>query len=896
MPQIERANPDAARRSEAADVRHSAIVQAPAGSGKTALLVDRFVNLLAVVEKPEEILAITFTRKAAAEMRMRVSNALAGTDERARMIRHRAERLGWQLDALESRLRIQTIDAFCAALVRSLPIASRLGDGLAVTADAAPLYSAAVRNTFEHLAAETPLAAELVDVFALFDNDYRRLHDALVEMLARRDQWLELVTHVLRGTVHGRASIPAADHPIGVDIDAAVHRLHRSAFGDIRADLDDALAVELARAASIRADRLRFDWPWSDLPEDLPSWQFIADLVATRDGTARSRFGVAQGFAPNGSDAAEKAELKALAAELERRGVVEHLASIRRLPTTARSREELRAIEAVAATLALLVIELGREFRRAGRFDFAEVTFAAMRALGDADAPTDLALALDYRIKHLLIDEFQDTSAIHHRLFARLTQEWQPDDGRTLFVVGDPMQSIYRFRDADVGLFQRLRRHGLGSLRPRTIELSTNFRSSSALVEWCNDAFGRAFGEREDPLLGRVAFARAAAVREARADDGCSTTIIVADDDATASEGDRIASTIQRIRGNHPTESIAVLARNRAHLAATIDALSARDIAWHGVDIHPLAERPVVNDVLSLLKAMSSDDDRAAWLGLLRAPFVGLCLRDLEVVAQLDRPVRIIRDDTDIEELSDDGRIRIARIRDVLRTAEAWRGQARARQWLESTFIRLGGADAYDDPDALDHARQVFELVERVHPRRVDVDAIERATTELFADTSASPDAVELMTIHRAKGLEFDHVVIPSLHRTGRHDDPPPIRWRPEGDHVLIGVDRVGAHDDLYRWLGYEDARRDANESVRLMYVAATRAKRSLHLFAVLAADRDAAPPSRSLLATVWPTVAAQAQFVAATRESGTSVDARADRRVLAVDYAWRPPVEKTRN
>jgi ATP-dependent helicase/nuclease subunit A len=883
-------NPDAARRLEAADVRHSVIVQAPAGSGKTALVVDRFLNLLTVVEKPEEILAITFTRKAAAEMRLRVSSALSGTDERAQTIRRRGERLGWQLDALDSRLRIQTIDGFCAALVRSLPVASRVGDATAVTTDVRPLYADAVRRTFEPGVVDPPLGAELADVFALFDNDYQRLHDALVDMLGRRDQWLELIARVLRGTVRDRNGLPTIDHSIGADIDAAVRRLHRNAFDDVEAELDAALAADLARAASTRAARLHRDWPWAGLPDELAGWRFIAELVLTRDGTPRTRFGSHQGFARDGADAAEKAQFKALVLELDRRGIGARLASIRHLPTTVRSRDELRAIDSVAATLALLVIELGHVFRRAGKFDFAEVTFGAMRALGDTDAPTDLALALDYRIKHLLIDEFQDTSAIHHRLFARLTEEWQPDDGKTLFVVGDPMQSIYRFRDADVGLFQRLRRHGLGLLRPHTIELSSNFRSSSALTDWCNAAFGPAFGTREDPLLGRVAFAGATAMRTARADDGCSITVIVGSD-ADASEADRVAVTIERIRDEHPNESIAVLARNRAHLTATIDALAARGIAWHGVDIHPLAERPVVSDLTALLRAMASDDDRSAWFALLRAPFVGLCLRDLEVVAQFDKPARVVRDGVEAIELSDDGRARIARIRAVLRNAEMWRAQARTRQWLESTFIHLGGADAYDEPDALDHARRMFDLVERVHPRDVDVDAIERAMTELFADTSPSPGAVELMTIHRAKGLEFDHVLLPSLHRTSRRDDPPPIRWRPEGGRVLIGVDRVGVHDDLYRWLGYEDARRDANELIRLMYVAATRARQSLHLFAVLGGDRDAEPPPRSLLATIWSAVAEQAQFVPATPPASSGVIA--ERRVLATGYSWRPPTEQ---
>jgi ATP-dependent exoDNAse (exonuclease V) beta subunit len=492
----------------------------------------------------------------------------------------------------------------------------------------------------------------------------------------------------------------------------------------------------------------------------------------------------------------------------------------------------------------------------------------------------------------VLIDEFQDTSAIHHRLFARLIQEWQPGDGRTLFAVGDPMQSIYRFRDADVGLFQRTRRHGLGPLRPRSVELVSNFRSSNALIEWFNAVFPAAFGDREDPLLGRVGFAASAARGIGRPDDGCTVTIIASSDDRANDEAIRLVDAIERVRAAHPDETIAVLARNRTHLAEPIEMLTARGLPWHGVDVHPLIERPVVNDLMSLLRAMWSNDDRVAWLAILRAPFVGLSMRDLEVVAQSPDLAHVVRGDGALAGLSDDGRVRVDRIRGALRVAETWRGQARTRQWLESTFIRLGGADAYEDPEAVAHAQRLFELIDRVQPRIVDIGSIERALNELSADTKAAPNAIELMTIHRAKGLEFDHVFVPSLHRTNRRDDPPPIRWRPEGNHVLIGIDRAGTHDDVYRWLGYEDARRDANELIRLMYVAATRARHTLHLSAVLEMDDRGelrSPAPRSLLSTLWPSIAASAIVIAGDRDPPQTKLLRA-RRVLSNGYRWHPP------
>src|SRR5690606_5814902 len=111
---------------------------------------------------------------------------------------------------------------------------------------------------------------------------------------------------------------------------------------------------------------------------------------------------------------------------------------------------------------------------------------AAQHALGSSDAPSELLLAVDYRVQHILVDEFQDTSHGQLRLLETLTAGWQPGDGRTLFLVGDPMQSIYRFRDADMSLFLKVRHGGLGTVPCTPLTLSRNFRSAPAVVEWIN--------------------------------------------------------------------------------------------------------------------------------------------------------------------------------------------------------------------------------------------------------------------------------------------------------------------------------------------------------------------------------------------------------------------------
>ena len=146
--------PDAAERERALDTRCSFIVQAPAGSGKTELLIQRYLALLAEVESPEEIVAITFTIKAAGEMRARVLERLAAARANrqpgnaheartlglARAAADRDRREGWRLDDNPARLRIQTIDALCAALARQMPVLSTFGALPATVEDASELY------------------------------------------------------------------------------------------------------------------------------------------------------------------------------------------------------------------------------------------------------------------------------------------------------------------------------------------------------------------------------------------------------------------------------------------------------------------------------------------------------------------------------------------------------------------------------------------------------------------------------------------------------------------------------------------------------------------------------------------------------------------------------------
>src|SRR5205085_4777358 len=185
-----------------------------------------------------------------------------------------------------------------------------------------------------------------------------------------------------------------------------------------------------------------------------------------------------------------------------------------RAPAEKYTDEQWQTLSAMLELLPRAAAHLKLVFAERGETDFSEVAQGAVRALGTADSPTDLLLALDTRIRHILVDEFQDTSYSQWELLERLTAGWTMegelrDSGRTLFLVGDPMQSIYRFREAKVALFLQAWDAGLGSVKLERLTLTTNFRSQAGLVDWYNASFPAILPAEADPASRAVPYSRA---------------------------------------------------------------------------------------------------------------------------------------------------------------------------------------------------------------------------------------------------------------------------------------------------------------------------------------------------------------------------------------------------
>lgn len=874
---------DTPARVAAVDPVISVCVSAPAGSGKTELLIQRYLGLLSRVQRPEQILAITFTRKAAAEMRERVLQALHNAQANApcdsphqtvtRALAQQAlaadARGGWQLLRNMSRCNIKTIDSFCAGLTRQMPVLSQFGGPISVRDDATPLYAEAVQALYQLLDGDHPVAADLAALLLHFDNNWESLQTLLVAMLARRDQWRDYVG-VHRAPRESEAYLVAS-------IEALVS-------GELRqlARLLTPHELELLELQQYAASNLQVTVPTrfpGAMPRDLQGWHSLRAMLLTAKGEWRKTITQREGF-PSAKGAAQqrKAQWKELLSQLQAiHGLQDKLAAIQTLPVIEDDSVSWQLVLHLSRLLPTLAAQLLLVFQQHGVVDHSQVAQSALLALGDDDAPTELALRMDYRIEHILVDEFQDTAITQYELLHKLTRGWgehnalNPEAPRTLMIVGDAMQSIYGFRGANVGLFLKARREGFNGIVPRYLQLHCNFRSDKGVVDWINDTFSHAFPTRDDVYRSQVSYSPATAVRPARQEPAVAMHAFHGAE-ARRQEVAFICDHIARCSSD-ASATTAILGRSRSHLQPIIRRLKQLRIAYHAPDLDALAQSPVVADLLTLCRALNSDADRLAWMALLRAPWCGLGLGDLLCVARfgdtpIDTPVWVVVQHPALQQsLSEDGRLRIAHIIPALHTARVKRDRLSLRVWVEQAWLALDGPQCAPDTDSLLDAEHFFQLLEQAEIEGVGLD-IEWLTLGLQKSFThaGDPDCkLHLLTLHKAKGLEFDTVIIPQLDRLPRGDGRDILLWDEHSSadgarSFFLAADDHSAADapTLYNYLRLQRRQKALLEATRLLYVGATRAIRHLLLTAAIRVDAKTAMPEDpggpSLLSRIWHT------------------------------------------
>lgn len=904
-------------RQAALDPTRSFAVSAPAGSGKTGLLTQRLLKLLSLCENPEEVLAITFTRKAAGEMQDRVLQALWAAKEQPQpnnphdlltwqlatnLLTHDQTK-GWNLLQCPQRLRVQTIDSLCSAIARQLPIASGFGSQPKPGDDAEAAYRQAVHQLLNELESESSVRDDLTRLLEHLDNNLPALENLLMALLAKRDQWLGVVFQAQHNDA--RAYLEAVLQEIIIEsLHAAEHilQLHGSelaniadwAAGNLQATAPDALITKLQGIAGL---------PDIELSE-LGQWIALADFLLTNEGTFRKSLTKNQGF-PAAKENKDSATYKNRFGEMVGAIVELHpeaadiIHELRSLPPSYYDESQWELLDSLTRLLPRLAARLDIVFAETGETDFTAVSQAALNALGFEDSPSEIALQLDYRIHHILVDEFQDTASTQLELLQKLTAGWQTGDGRSLFIVGDGMQSCYSFRNANVGIFLEARAQGIGNLPLEKLDLTVNFRSQSGIVNWVNQHFQSAFPVEDDISRGAVKYSQSNAFKPELAENAVEFFLSPftkadghkeSDDDennsdnrylAELQEAEAIAHLIKDLRNNNPDDSVALLARSRNHLQHIFPAMSRLGLSWQATDIDSLAQRMAIIDLTSLTRALLNPADRIAWLAILRAPWCGLDLKDLHCIANENlsehNPVAKPNDFPIIwqqvlcfekmSSLSNSGQQALTRFTSVIQPALATRQRKPLRQWVEGIWLALGGTATLLDPQDINDIPTFFALLEQhqqggsIH----DWQKFNRAIEKLYATPRQNADAkLQVMTIHKSKGLEFDHVIIPRLHKVFPGDGQQLLLWRERLSHqgerqLLLGpLAPVGGDKDrLYKYIQKEAAQQLDYETTRLFYVGCTRAIKKLYLFASLAQNEEGTwknPPKKSLLNSIWQT------------------------------------------
>jgi ATP-dependent helicase/nuclease subunit A len=858
---------DLAARRTALDPSRSFLVRAPAGSGKTTVLIRRFLCLLGLAEHPEEIVAVTFTRKAAQEMRDRVTEALLmaesgvpPTDEIERDTYELAitaldndHRRKWDLIRHPSRLRVLTIDALCQSIVRQMPTMSGMA-GLTTIEDnfsRSRLYKQAARSACEEIGA-TNMHSSVVKALTYFDNDWGKLEGLIAEMLPKRDQWLNFVTKK-----RDRIAFKKGYSEFVI-----------SKLTIISEQLDESTKCEILSLVKYAASNLEdsFLSQIESFPTnrytDLHQWQMILEIFMTKAGAFRKSANIKIGFPTKHSKGAK---------EMKERWV--QVMNI--LATHSCLLEEILALPLdvynekdweIADSLVQLLLQAAAHFivlsDRIGRTDFTAFSMSALDALGDEDEPTDLALSLDYQINHLLIDEFQDTSVTQFELVRRLISGWIEGDQKSIFLVGDPMQSIYRFRQSEVGLFKQVAGAGyIGNLSIELLSLSVNFRSQGSLVHWVNKIIPlivREGGQSENYFEPQKAI---------RAEDGDPFSFYPFFEKNAENEAHQVVKIISSIREQSPGASIAILVRSRAHLKQISSQLVSKKINISNRELEPLESRPVIKDLTSLTNALKHLGDRMAWLAVLRAPWAGLSLQTLHQLSVMS-PTFLGALSLSVEKnlvLGEQGE-RVERLCAIFNFAIADSAERSFSLVVQDCWLALGGPSVFPGEQSLDDAKKFFTVLARLQTEGVLLTSqrLHSAIGHHYSEGQAyiHGDSVEVMTMHQAKGLEFEHVIIPSLGFGVKSGTKPLLHWHQNygGSNLstllLAPIGAPNTENKLYDYLHSSDSRAKKAELARLLYVVLTRAKTKVYLLGHAKKDKKNQvwkPSAGSLLALLWP-------------------------------------------
>lgn len=816
------------RQLESLDTSSHLVVTAGAGSGKTKVLVERYMSVLRNDPSllPGNILALTFTEKASLEMKERIRKEvqeLADTEE---------ERWEEVLESLEEA-DISTIHSFCTSIIRANPISLGLDPDISVLTETetSAIMKEIIKKTFTIPGEESQALRRLIVDMGQFS-----------------------VVNMVKGIIRDRSRLP---YDPGSEDLVKTSKLYHSRtakellekaeedMGDLLIHLRQLAGLEVPsemRDSGVRAVKgisevLSLVRRGAETREILAALSRSREVLLTKGGREKSssRLGNSRVW---GSDIRVLKEsfghlfsyvhaYQDILLFIEKEGLMD------------RARERIGDLLEVVSAVNRSYME---EKRKLNGMDFDDQISFAMEILEKNSE--GILNGFRKRYRHVLIDEFQDTDPRQWKLAEML---WDGGKGCTLFLVGDPKQSIYGFRSADVRLF--LKATGLldGHEKGNVVVLDRNFRSSSEIMEFVNTVFPRVLKDGEnrwsvpfDPL-------------KAHRSGGGSVSIVgvVGKIGAEAREGRMAAEIIQRaLRGWEVDDGddrrplrlsdIAILLPTRKGFQRYEDALRNASIPYQVYKGRGFFERQEIKDVLRFLEFLTDTNDDIALASVLKGPFFSLSDEDLMTVAS-ESGINLLSKIGSCSKFSDVFEV----ISKCLRVCDQETPWMAMEEIFEICGIHAtsGGRRQYRNLDRLlewmvENCAN-WDLYQVKNALKM---MIEEPPTEGEPPVSRDEDAVTVLTVHAAKGLEWPMVLVLGMNHEGRGDQWSNHRIHPDHGVVMKVLDTTtGELIKTPAWssAGEENDIREMEERKRLFYVACTRARDHLVLSGVIPVDRN---------------------------------------------------------